>query len=145
MEKKQRARYFPVSATDWMKTKYGALDKDNPEVVFIQARTRVKSDHTKQSYWKEVRTINNSFLRSVSLSINQLKDYFAEEHLALFELSDIGLASNKTSVLKYEIFLKPKEKKKLSEYITEITALTSSVNAAVKTSLDLCHIMLANK
>jgi len=145
MEKKQRARYFPVSATDWMKTKYGSLDKDNPDVVFIQARTRVKSDHTKQSYWKEVRTIDKSFQIAVSSSINMLRDIFAEGYIATIELSDIGLATNKTSVLKYEIFLKPKRKRKLSEYITEITALTSAVNAAIKTSLDLCHIMLANK
>ena len=145
MNKKQRARYFPVSSTDWMKTKYGALDKDNPDVIFIRARTRVKSDHTKQSYWKEVRTINNAFLRAVSLSVGQLNNAFSPGHLALLELSDIGLATNNTSVLKYDIFLKPKEKKNLSEYITDVTALTSAVNAVIKTSLDSCHIMLANK
>lgn len=145
MEKKQRARYFPVSTTDWMKTKYGALDKDNPDVIFIRARTRVKSDHTKQSYWKEVRTINNAFIRAVSSSVNMLNDTFYPSHLAVIELSDIGLATNKTSVLKYDIFLKPKEKKNLSEYATEITALTSAVNAVIKDFLDLCHIMLANK
>lgn len=145
MEKKQRARYFPVSSTDWMKAKYGALDKDNPEIIFIRARTRVKSDHTKPSYTKEVRTIINAFEKIVAKTVPMFDGVFAQYYIANLELSDIGLAANKTSVLKYDIFLKPKEKMELSEYANHINPLTASVNSVIKSTLDSCHIMLVNK
>lgn len=128
-----------------MKVKYGTLDRDNPDIIFIRARTRVKSDHTKQSYSKEVRTINNAFKRAVGKTMPVFGDVFAQGHIANLELSDIGLAANKTSVLKYDIYLKPIVRKELSEYINQINPLTAEINAVIKATLDSCHIMLANR
>lgn len=145
MEKKPRSKYFKITDTPWMSVKYGALDKDSPDIIFIRARTRVMSDHTKQTYYKEVRAIKSTFRRAVQQVLSSFASTFNETYLAGLELSEVGLAANKSSVLKYDIYLKPRVKADLKKYNSEISAISKIINKVIKISLDKCHIELVNK
>ena len=145
MDKKPRSKFFKITDTPWMSVKYGALDKDNPDIIFIRARTRVKSDHTKQTYYKEVRAIKSAFGKSVSQVLSTYKTMFSENFLAELELSEIGLAANKSSVLKYDIYLKPRVKSDLKQFEEQIREISKIINKVIKISLDKCHIELVNK
>lgn len=145
MDKKPRSKFFKITDTPWMSVKYGTLDKDNPDIIFIRARTRVMSDHTKQTYYKEVRAIKSAFGRSVSQVLSAYTAMFSENFLAELELSEIGLAANKSSVLKYDIYLKPRVKSDLKQFEEQIREISKIINNVIKISLDKCHIELVNK
>lgn len=143
MDKPKRSKYYPIHNCDWIRVKYGTLDKNHPDIIFIRARTRVKSDHTKQSYSKETRSIKNTFKKSVLQRLSPYRNVFNENYIANLELSDMGLAVNKSSVLKYDIYLKPKNVVDIYEYNDTVSALTLSINNDIMDSLRRNNIMLA--
>ena len=143
MDKPKRSKYYPINNCDWMRVKYGTLDKNHPDIIFIRARTRVKSDHTKQSYTKETRSIKNSFKKSVLKTLSGYHGTFNENYIANMELSDIGLAVNRSSVLKYDIYLKPKIVTDIYEYNDIVSSLALSINNGIMDSLKRNNIELA--
>ena len=117
-----------------IKTKYGTLNKNNPNIIYLRSKTKVKSLNKDKDYKEELKNINIFFQKYVKTIINETNLF--NNHICTFETPEKGIIFNKISNLKYDLYLQPKTIKDMCEYENDITLLTNKAN---KKLLELCE------
>lgn len=128
---KRTAKEYKLGTIDGIgiNVKYGTLDKNNPEIIYIRCKGGIKPNEDKKDYSEEIMSLKEDFLFSVKEIINN-SPLFNNKHICSIEVSD-GISPRKTSRLKYDVFLKPKIKKEISEYKEDIIDIVKSFNSVV--------------
>lgn len=117
-----------------MKIKYGTLDRNNPEIVYIRTKARITPTVKKKEYNDGVASVKESFEKLVK-SVVRNNGYFEDKHICSIEISENGIAFGKKSHVKYDVYVKPKEMKKLDEHETEIKNIVFIFNENLSNSL----------
>lgn len=117
-----------------MKIKYGTLDRNNPEIVYIRTKARITPIVKKKEYNDGVTSVKETFEKLVK-SVVRNNSYFEDKHICSIEISENGIAFGKKSHIKYDVYVKPKEIKKLDEHETEIKSMVFIFNENLSNSL----------
>lgn len=110
-----------------IKSKYGTLDKNKPEILYIRSKATITPSIKKKDFSEDIASIKSLFEKNVKGIILKSND-FENKHICSIEMSENGIAYGKKSHLKYDIYVKPKEAKTLSDYSNDIQYLTSEFN-----------------
>ena len=137
---KSNYRKYEINAEPWIKVTCAAFNYLSPEVLIIRAKAHVVSDHTKPDYSEEVYIVNSCFNKTLRKLISETNGLFSKQNLSFIELSPTGLANNKSSTLKYDIFLKPLKQLTIDEYLNYVTIFVNALNKVLKMTLDSVNI-----
>ena len=133
---KRTAKEYSISdETTGLKTKYGALDKKNPEVIYIKSRATITPKIKKRDFSDSISKLKKVFEDNVRKTMAHLTDY-DKRHICTLEISENGISYGKKSRVRYDIFIKPKTVKPLEEYRDEIQKLSHIFNTDLKTLLN---------
>lgn len=107
--------------------KCGTINKNNPEVLYIRTKIKVKPSDKKTTYFNEIIGIKNKFVRNVkSIIVND--DTISNDYIFHFDANEKGMVYNKNSYIKYDIYIKPVVVKKFLDYRTDMTVLANKLN-----------------
>lgn len=134
MTKTRTAKQYFISTNSTIKSKYGTLNKNKPEILFIRSKGRIKSNEKKKKYEEEFTAIRNCFNSAVQKSIAKRKSVFSDKYIVDIYLTDKGLLLGKSTFIKYDMFIKPLEIKPIEEYEPIIINIIDEIND----SLILC-------
>lgn len=127
-----------------IKIKYGTLDKNNPEIIYIRSKARITPTIKKKDYNDSVSIIKKEFIKNVKTIVKSYSK-FEGKHICSLEMSDNGIAFGKKSYIKYDVYVKPKEIKKIDEYENDIKNMISDVDIMLNHLLEINDIGLSLK
>lgn len=107
--------------------KYGSLNKEQPEVIYIKAKTKIIPKIKKSDYTKDIVNIKYEFNKTVKNLILNNKS-FGNSYICNFDTNGNGMMYNKKSFLKYDVYIKPHVLKNIAEYECEISSLVNDFN-----------------
>lgn len=110
-----------------IKSKYGTLNKNNPEIIYIRSRATITPTVKKKDFSEEVELIKKTFVNSIKTTIADSL-VFENKHICSIEMSENGISFGKKSHVKYDVFLKPKVIKSIEEYTSNIQYLVGVFN-----------------
>lgn len=130
-----KKREIKLDKTNKFNIKYGTLDKNNPEVLYIRAKAKIKPNNKKSDYCQEIASIKKDFVKMVNNIIVNDKSVY-NKHICCFDANDNGMVYNKNSYIKYDIYIKPIIIKHIDEYRSYVSDLTSILNNNLTTLLE---------
>ena len=101
--------------------------EERPNVVFLRAKVRITPIEIKKTYEKDILSITSefdSFVRSV-LDANPNYD---RNYIFSVDVAEKSVKYKKTSHLRYDIFLKPKNKLRLEEHKDILKSLSDTLD-----------------
>lgn len=110
-----------------IKSKYGTLDKNNPEILYIRSRAIITPVIKKKDFSEDIALIKKEFEKNIKRIILN-SNIFENKHICSIEMSENGIAFSKKSHMKYDIYVKPKENKLLEEYFDDVKNLVYVFN-----------------
>lgn len=124
---KRSKKEIKLQNTDKYTVKYGSLNKEIPEVIYIRAKTKIIPKIKKSDYSKDILGIKDEFNRTVKKLIVDNKS-FGNNYICHFDTNGNGMTYNKKSFLKYDVYVKPSVLKNISDYECEISSLVNAFN-----------------
>lgn len=112
-----------------LSVKYGTLDKNSPDVLFIRFKGKIIPTIIKNDYSKEIvelKTEFNSVVKNVILKYCDIFD--CNRYLCNMEVSEKGITFKKGSYIKFDIFLKPNEIKDIILYKSIMEKIANEIN-----------------
>ena len=110
-----------------IRSKYGTLDKSNPEIIYIRSRATITPVFKKKDFSEEIILIKRLFEKNVKKIICNSND-FEDKYICSIEMSENGISFNKKSHVKYDVYVKPKNNKNLEDYSDDIKSLVYQFN-----------------
>lgn len=110
-----------------IKSKYGTLDKNNPEILYIRSRAIITPVIKKRDFSEDIALVKKEFEKNIKRIILN-SNIFENKHICSIEMSENGIAFGKKSHMKYDIYVKPKENKLLEEYFDDVKNLVYVFN-----------------
>ena len=117
------------------KSTYGTFNRNTPNVIYINGKTKVKPIIEKTDYSVDSRNIKKSFTNFVDKTVKD-NDIFFDEYICTCDVSENGLEYGKKSNLKYSVFLKPKELKPIEDYLSVISNFNATVTSFLSEELN---------
>jgi hypothetical protein len=131
---KRTTKEYKLNNNVKIKTKYGTLDKNNPEILYIRSRATITPEIKKKDFSEDIALIKRIFEKNVKTIIFE-SNVFENKHICNIEMSENGIAFGKKSHVKYDIYIKPKISKKLEEYKNDVIDLVCLFNQNLSQSL----------
>lgn len=127
-EKKTRTtKEYQINKGETFRVKYGTLDKNNPEVIYLRTKAKIKPFIEKRDYSNDVQEIKDDFMQYIKDVVKY--DYFLNDrHICSFSVSEKGLAYGKGSHIKYDLYVKPLEVKPIQTYEQHLSVLVRNAN-----------------
>lgn len=120
-----------------LSVKYGTLDKNSPDVLFIRFKGKIIPTIIKNDYSKEIvelKTEFNSIVKNVILKYCDIFD--CNRYLCNMEVSEKGITFKKGSYIKFDIFLKPNEIKDIILYKNIMEKIANEINYEIINTLN---------
>ena len=117
-----------------IRSKYGTLDKNNPEILYIRSRATITPVIKKKDFSENIIEIKRIFEKNVKTVILNSKA-FEDKYICSIEMSENGIAFGKKSHVKYDIYVKPKTNKTIEEYSDDIQTIAYLFNQNLLQSL----------
>ena len=117
-----------------IKTKYGTLNKNNPEVLYIRSKAKLNALEKNKDYRDELNSISNTFQKYIKKMVAQSNMF--NKHICTFETPEKGIVYNKKSYLKFDVFLKPNIVQDMCQYEDFINDLVCNLD---KKLIQLCR------
>ena len=106
---KRSKKEIKLQNTDKYTVRYGSLNKEIPEVIYIRAKTKIIPKTKKSDYSNDNKSFGNNYI-------------------CHFDTNGNGMTYNKKSFLKYDVYVKPSVLKNISDYECEISSLVNAFN-----------------
>ena len=132
---KRSKKEIKLQNTDKYTVRYGSLNKEIPEVIYIRAKTKIIPKTKKSDYSKDILGIKDEFNKTVKKLIIDNKS-FGNNYICHFDTNGNGMSYNKKSFLKYDVYVKPSVLKNISDYEYEISSLVSAFNSNLSNLLE---------
>lgn len=127
MDKKNvKQKEYDIDNNTVFKTKFGTFDKDKPSVIYLNARAKLKPTIKKTNYAPDIKRIKNGFDKFVSEMLSKDKN-FGDKFLFSCDVSENNLSFSKKSHIKYEVLVKPVERKNLIDYSETMSILSKDI------------------
>jgi hypothetical protein len=135
-DNKRTTKEYPLPKKDGIniRTKYGTLDKNNPNIIYIRSKAVITPITDKKDFSEEIIKIKRSFENKVKETVRNSYS-FEDKHICTIEMSENGISFGKKSHVKYDIYVKPKEMKPLIEYHNDMLRLSYLFNKELSQSL----------
>ena len=101
--------------------------EERPNVVFLRAKVRITPNEIKKTYEQDILSISSefdNFVRSV-LDVNTNYD---KNYIFSVDVAEKSVKYKKTSHLRYDIFLKPKNRLKLEEHRDILKSISDTLD-----------------
>ena len=137
-DNKRTTKEYPLPKIDGIniRTKYGALDKNNPEILYIRSRVSITPNVSdKRDFSDDIVSFKKSFEEEIRRIVHNSAD-FEDKHILTIEISENGITYGKKSHAKYDVFLKPLEMKELEQYHNEMLRLSYLFNQTLHRLLE---------
>lgn len=146
MLKMRKSKQINLDCIEELSAKYGTMDKNSPDVLYIRAKGRITPLLNKSDYSKDVTKLKNKFNTVVENNIEKFKDYFDnEKYIYSIDISEKGISFKKGSYIKFDIYVKPKEKKDIIEYNDIISDFLININNELKQILSDIKLIYITK
>jgi len=128
-DNKRTTKEYPLPKKDGIniRTKYGTLDKNNPNIIYIRSKAVITPITDKKDFSEEIIKIKKSFEKKVKETVRNSCS-FEDKHICTIEMSENGISFGKKSHVKYDIYVKPKNIKNLDDYSNDIQTLVYQFN-----------------
>ena len=110
-----------------IKSRYGALDKNNPEILYIRSRATITPSIKKKDFSENIIEVKKIFEKNIKTVILNSKA-FEKKYICSIEISENGIAFGKKSHVKYDIYVKPKMNKAIEEYYDDVQTMVYLFN-----------------
>lgn len=104
MKKSRLTKERPIS-NDLFKIKLGTINKDNPEIIYINGGTFIQPKELKDDYFCDIKTLCKKFRHYIKLELLNNKN-FTNDFISNFDIKLSGLKPNKKTYLSFEIHIK---------------------------------------
>ena len=104
---------YILNINDKICTKYGALNKNEPKVVYMNCKGWLTPKFESENYKTQITPILQNFKKSITKSLGT--SVFHEKHISDFDLKISSLRKDKRTFISLDFFLKQKEDKRLEE------------------------------
>lgn len=142
----RKSKQIKIDSIQELSAKYGTIDKNSPDVLYIRAKGRIMPTIKKNDYSKDIIDLKSSFSNIIKDNIFSFKkDINTEKYIYNVDISEKGISYKKGSYIKYDIFVKPKEKRKIMDYKDIITSFLTNVNDDIKEKLDNLNLKYITK
>lgn len=146
MSKIRRSKQINIDCVEELSAKYGTMDKNSPEVIYIRAKGRITPLIDKSDYSKDIISFKNNFDTIIDNNIRLFHDYFdIQKYIYNIDISQKGISFKKGSYIKFDIYVRPKVKKPFADYNEEIAAFLKKINNDIKEALELVNLKYINK
>lgn len=125
-----------------IQTRYGATNKNNPEVVYIRTKARITPLSRRDDYSDAIVEIKASLARAIRDAIED-DSRLENRHITTVEISEKSITFGKKSNAKYDIFIKPVNKKGIDQYYGMVEGFMDTVNGTFERLLRDNGIALA--
>ena len=96
-------------------TKYGTTCKSlKPSVLYLRTKTKITPIVDKNTYEDDIIDVKNKFTEYIDKRIKKSK-HFDNNYIFNIDISSKSITYGKTSFLRYDIYLKPLNKKSISD------------------------------
>lgn len=116
--------------------KYGTLNQEQPNVIYLRAKTRILPSKD-IDYAENVKNIRKTFQECVTKEVIQDNE-LDNRHIMQLSTNENGLKYNKTSILKFDIFIKPLCEISFIGYLPHVKKISDNL------CLQMCDILEKN-
>ena len=132
MPEKQIARQYFLKNNGTFSIKYGTTNKNNPQVIFIMAKGKVKPYIDKTNYKHDVTKIKKGVTNIIKDELTSLSDIIdTSKYLFDIELTEDTMNYNKISRLNYNIYMCTINAGKIEDYEQRITEMCDRIEIKI--------------
>ncbi len=132
---KRVAKQYLITNEENIRVNYGTTDRKTPSVIFARAKGNVEPFENKKTYASDIQDLKKYFKDLTRKKINKLDILKSEKMLCNIDVAENGLSFGRKGHMRYEIFIKPSQVKKLEEYESDIKELTNEINTEIRNFL----------
>lgn len=126
-KKKFNQREIDITTGDIFKSKYGTFDKDNPKVLYLNVKAKVKPLNKKNNYANDIKKVKIQFGEYIDGYFKTTETY-SKNFIYSCDVSENNISFGKKSNLKYEILVRPVEVKLFDEYSNDMKELSDAIS-----------------
>lgn len=120
--------------------KYGSLNKETAEVIYIRVKSKIRPIEKKNSYNEDINLLKKDFIKKIHELIKS-NNKIEKKYICHFETNEFGMSYNRNSFIKYELYIKPKEIKHVNEYKNDIVDFINLINQELNLLLNKYNII----
>ena len=137
----RKTKQIKLNIMDNLSVKYGTLDKNSPDVLFIRFKGKIIPNALLYTPYIIIPTIiKNDFLKEIvklkaefdkiikDILINYCDIFDCKRYLCNIEVSEKGVTYKKGSYIKFDVFVRPNEIKDIMCYEDVITRMSIEIN-----------------
>lgn len=122
----QKEREIPCITT--FKARYGTFAIENPRVLYLNVKAKVKPSQKKANYANDVKKAKKAFDDYVEGFFKDNRKY-SDRFIYTCDVSENNIMFGRTSNLKYEILVKPIELKSFDDYSDDMRELSETLSS----------------
>ena len=125
----RKTKQIKLNIMDNLSVKYGTLDKNSPDVLFIRFKGKIIPTIIKNDFLKEIVQLKAEFDKIIKdILINYCDIFDCKRYLCNIEVSEKGVTYKKGSYIKFDVFVRPNEIKDIMCYEDVITRMSIEIN-----------------
>ena len=125
----RKTKQIKLNIMDNLSVKYGTLDKNSPDVLFIRFKGKIIPTIIKNDFSKEIVELKTEFDKIIKdIIINYCDIFDCKRYLCNMEVSEKGVTYKKGSYIKFDVFVRPNEAKDITYYEDVITRMSIEIN-----------------
>lgn len=125
----RKTKQIKLNIMDNLSVKYGTLDKNSPDVLFIRFKGKIIPTIIKNDFSKEIVELKTEFDKIIKdIIINYCDIFDCKRYLCNIEVSEKGVTYKKGSYIKFDVFVRPNEIKDIMCYEDVITRMSIEIN-----------------
>lgn len=101
--------------------------EERPNVVFLRAKVKITPIEIKKTYEQDILSISSEFDKFARSVLNNNPNY-DKNYIFSIDVAEKSVKYKKTSHLRYDIFLKPKNKLRLEEHRDILKSLSDTLD-----------------
>lgn len=138
---KRLNKEFSVDIDSSFKTKYGSTNHKKPEVIYIVGNTYISPSFDSNDYVSDINDLKNTYNNIISKLIKKYNSDFHKECICGIDVCDNRMKKGKKTFLTFELYLKQKTCKKMSEIDDTIKSISENLVTDFKHNLCLKNFM----
>lgn len=125
----RKTKQIKLNIMDNLSVKYGTLDKNSPDVLFIRFKGKIIPTIIKNDFSKEIVELKTEFDKIIKdIIINYCDIFDCKRYLCNIEVSEKGVTYKKGSYIKFDVFVRPNEIKDIMCYEDVIKRMSIEIN-----------------
>ena len=133
---KRLNKEYSIDINPSFKTKYGSTNHKKPEVIYIVGNTYISPSFDSSDYVSEVDELKSSYNKLVNELISEYSSIFDKNCIFDIDVCDNRIKKGKKTFLTFELYLKQKDCKQLSEIESIIKNISTNLTHNFKEKLN---------